>query len=82
MIWDAEFNSANKSCMIRPRGEKVHIEAVSKHFPIYLGLGVYGHGTCLHCTRLCPPLGRDQNLATSGELTPASISYTLAETII
>jgi hypothetical protein len=28
--------------MIRPR--EVNSEAVSGHFPIYLGLGVYGHG--------------------------------------
>ena len=26
----------------------MHSEAVSGHFPIYLRLGVYGHGTCLH----------------------------------
>jgi hypothetical protein len=26
----------------------VHSEPVSMHFVIYLGLGVYGHGTCLH----------------------------------
>ncbi len=40
------MNSASTSCIIRPR--EVHSEAVSGHFPIYLGLGVYGHGTCLH----------------------------------
>ena len=42
----AEFNSAYKSCMFCPR--EVDSEAVSGNFPIYLGLGVYGHGTCLH----------------------------------
>ena len=32
--------------MIRP--VEVHSEALSGHFVIYLGLGVYGHGTRLH----------------------------------
>ena len=43
---DAELNSAYKSNIILPR--EVYSEAVSGHFPIYLGLGVYGHGPCLH----------------------------------
>ena len=42
----AELNSAYKSCIIRPR--EAHSEAVSGHVSIYLGLGVYGHGMCLH----------------------------------
>ena len=48
MIHDlyAELNSAYKSYIIRPR--EVHSETGSEHFPIYLGLGAYGHGTCLH----------------------------------
>ena len=44
----AEFNSAYKSCIIGPR--EVHSEAVSGHFLIYVGLGVYGHGPCLQST--------------------------------
>ena len=41
-----EFNFTYISCIIRPR--EVHAEAVSELFPIYLGLGVYGRGSCLH----------------------------------
>ncbi len=42
----AEFNSAYESCSFSPRD--VHSEAVSWHFYIYLDLGTYGHGMCLH----------------------------------
>ena len=42
MIWRHNSILHPKSCIIR-RWE-VHSEAVSEHFPIYLGLGVYGHG--------------------------------------
>ena len=42
----AELNSAYESCSFSPR--EVHPEAVSGHFYIYLGLGIYGGGACLH----------------------------------
>ena len=42
----AECNTGYRSCIIRSRG--VRSEAVSDHFPIYLGLGASGRGTCLH----------------------------------
>ena len=41
-----EFNSAYEPCSFSPR--EVHSVAVSGHFYIYLGLGTYGHGVCLH----------------------------------
>ena len=30
----------------------MHSEAVLVHFPIYLGLGAYGHGMCLHSLQI------------------------------
>ena len=42
----AELISAYRSCSFSPR--EVHSEAVSEHFYIYLRLGIYGGGACLH----------------------------------
>ncbi len=45
--------------MIRPR--EVHSQAVSGHFPIYFGLGVYGHGTCLHSLFIVSSVNSQKN---------------------
>ena len=42
----ADFNSAYRSCSFSPR--EVHSDVISAHFYIYLGLGTYGGGVCLH----------------------------------
>jgi hypothetical protein len=42
----AELNSTHRSNIIRP--PEVHAEAVLDQAHTDLGLGVYGHGTCLH----------------------------------
>ena len=57
---NAEFNSAYESCSFSHR--EVQPEAVSRHFYIYLGLGIYGGGACLHSLHLrlwCAECGVD-----------------------
>ena len=39
-------NHVYELCNLSPR--EVHLEAVSGHFSIYLGLDIYGGGACLH----------------------------------
>ena len=52
---NARSNSTYISFIICPR--EVHSEAVSVHFMIYLGLGAYGHGLCLHSLHFGPRVG-------------------------
>jgi len=49
-----EFNATYISCIIDCR--EVHAEAVSVHFPMYLDLGEYVNGPCLHSLQVLKTL--------------------------